>query len=383
MSVAKNLQKWKSAGLIDQATFDKITQYEQQASGNRFTRGMLWLGAFSIVLGIMAVVGSNWDAIPAYVKLAVHVLISVSLAMGIYWSIETGRNTLKEILLPVFAGFILAFFALMGQIYQTGAPLWQVAGAWLLMVSPFLFLYARARGTIVLWVIGYGCFAGTVLAAIGGKQYAVLSGVLMALLAMTPAFVGQAAALRERWEKWPEMLSLLFYVALVIAASSSQALWSWDVRPLAGDDRSFVLTTLGMGVMGAALMVWLRARRILVQHDYMIDVFFAVSLLAMYLPSFVPHDRFVGFSVIGALCFCAYWAFVGWIALRFHMQGILNLAISLIAIRLFIIYCEVFGSMLSTGIGLIISGLVLIGMVQGTRKIIARVNSYQKLKGGV
>ena len=45
-----------------------------------------------------------------------------------------------------------------------------------------------------------------------------------------------------------------------------------------------------------------------------------------------------------------------------HQTRLFNVATVLIALRLFGIYLEVFGSLLSTGAGLIVSGLVFLGL---------------------
>jgi hypothetical protein len=74
-------------------------------------------------------------------------------------------------------------------------------------------------------------------------------------------------------------------------------------------------------------------------------------------------------TLIGASIFMGYWAFIGWIALLNGMPKLLNLAVIVIALRLLIVYVEVFGSLLQTGFGLIISGVVLIALVGATRKV--------------
>jgi hypothetical protein len=59
--------------------------------------------------------------------------------------------------------------------------------------------------------------------------------------------------------------------------------------------------------------------------------------------------------------------------LRLGYRGLLNTAIVIIALRLVIVYIEVFGDLLSTGVGLIASGLLLIAIVWGTGKLIRKL----------
>ena len=64
---------------------------------------------------------------------------------------------------------------------------------------------------------------------------------------------------------------------------------------------------------------------------------------------------------------------IGWTGLRLGYRGLLNTAIVIIALRLVIVYIEVFGNLLSTGVGLIASGVLLIALVWGTRRLIHRL----------
>ena len=54
-------------------------------------------------------------------------------------------------------------------------------------------------------------------------------------------------------------------------------------------------------------------------------------------------------------------------------RGVLKLAIVVIALRLVVVYVEVFGSLLSTGVGLIASGVLLIALVWAAGKLIRKL----------
>ena len=54
--------------------------------------------------------------------------------------------------------------------------------------------------------------------------------------------------------------------------------------------------------------------------------------------------------------------FGGVVWLSGHMMQIVNLATAVIAVRVFVAYIEVFGSMLATGAGLIVSGVLLLAL---------------------
>jgi uncharacterized membrane protein len=73
----------------------------------------------------------------------------------------------------------------------------------------------------------------------------------------------------------------------------------------------------------------------------------------------VPHAPV---AMIGALGFVMVWALVAWCGYQAHAMQIVNLATAVIAARVFVAYIEVFGSLLATGAGLIVSGVLLLAL---------------------
>ena len=63
-----------------------------------------------------------------------------------------------------------------------------------------------------------------------------------------------------------------------------------------------------------------------------------------------------------ALVFIAFWAVVGWFVLRSGRRGAFAAAFAVIALRVFVFYWEVFGSLLSTGLGLIGGGVLCLAL---------------------
>jgi uncharacterized membrane protein len=73
----------------------------------------------------------------------------------------------------------------------------------------------------------------------------------------------------------------------------------------------------------------------------------------------VPHAPS---AMLGALGFVIVWVLVAWCGYQARAMQIVNLATALIAVRVFVAYIEVFGSMLATGAGLIVSGVLLLAL---------------------
>jgi uncharacterized membrane protein len=97
MRLKAQLQRWQIAEIIDAATVQRLEAYEESRHGFRFGTAMFGLGALAILLGVAAVVGSNWDAIPPTFKLLANTLMNLALTAGILHAIgRSGRSRAKS-----------------------------------------------------------------------------------------------------------------------------------------------------------------------------------------------------------------------------------------------------------------------------------------------
>jgi len=371
MSLKTQLQRWRTAEVIDAVTAQRIQAFEDSNQTFGFSAAMFGLGALAIVLGVAAVVASNWDAIPAAAKLAAHGALLAALAAGAFYAAQTGRAALREILLFLSFGLTLTGIALIGQIYQTGAPLWQALALWLLVASPFLFLLARAKFTVACWIASLWTTLGTagdsVERFLGPTHLDVAFYTLVPLLMIG---IGECKALRARWPTWPWMLTAGGYALIACAVSAAQLAWIDEF------DRDFWRRSANIfPAFCAALAVasaWMALRRAkwLEANSPVADLFLFASILVGFAPLLLRHPHW---PVVGAGVFMAYWALIGWSGSRLGSRGLLNLAIVVIALRLVVVYVELFGSLLSTGFGLIASGALLIALVWAAGKLIRKL----------
>jgi hypothetical protein len=94
----------------------------------------------------------------------------------------------------------------------------------------------------------------------------------------------------------------------------------------------------------------------------------AASLLALAVPRGTgPLER-----LVGALVYLALWSAVAATASRAGWRALFNTAIAMIALRLFLIYFELFYSLAFTGAGLMIGGVLLIALTWGWTRVVRR-----------
>jgi uncharacterized membrane protein len=371
MRLKAQLQRWQTAEIIDDATAQRIEAHERSKQGFRFSTAMFGLGALAMVLGVAAIVASNWDAIPATLKLVAHGVFNASLAAGALYAIQTDRTTAREILLFLLAGVTLTFIALMGQIYQTGAPLWQALALWLCIASPFLFFLARAKFTVACWILAFWTTLGTAAEAVEYHLWPLhLDLAFYTLVPFLMIPIGASKALRARWPVWPALLVAGGYVLIACAVSAAQVAWIDDFDYNVHEHRAHLFPAFFAALAASGGLLALRYTKYLEPAPLIPSLFLLISALAGFAPLLTSHPRW---PVAGAGIFMAYWALIGWTGLKLGYRGLLNAAIVIIALRLVVVYVEVFGDLLSTGVGLIASGALLIAVVWATGKLIRKL----------
>ncbi len=371
MKFAKRVEQWVEAGIIDSASAARIMAHEESRRGLTFVTAMLGIGGLAIFLGIAAIVGVNWDRIPGLVKILVHALINSGIAFALYHVIRQSKTgVLVDLLAGVLAGLTFTFIALVGQIYQAQEPTWKALALWLVLITPFLLSVARSQTLMRLWVIAllatYGFFVG--------DQIEKLDGLVRSLMIVMPPLVmiavGQTTWLRSRFDVAMTQLSVIGHIVMVAHVSLAQIVWrttdQWILYPL--PDNNILWEAFIISVVFALGIVGLRRAKLLIEMPQEIDILIVLSPIIGFLPMLGAHGDW---PVIGAGIVMAYWGYCGWVGIKAGYRRALDVAVGFIALRLVIVYVEVFGSLLQTGVGLIVSGFLLIGLVLGLRRIFA------------
>ncbi|MBM3222737.1 MAG: hypothetical protein FJZ47_02890 [Candidatus Tectomicrobia bacterium] len=220
----------------------------------------------------------------------------------------------------------LAALVLIGALASTGMAVY----------DPLLDFFGHDRQTKILVLTGLGS------AAVFGP---LLAASLPVLQRQRPAF----AALYAR----------LGWGLYVVAASIGVHVWYGSI-----DSNDVQNAWVGARVVGVglALALW-RVQGLSTRVDtrWLLPARLLLSLPAglIGLGCLLPHAPL---ELLGALGFVTVWALVAWCGYRAHAMHLVNLATAVLAVRVFVAYIEIFGSLLATGVGLIASGFVLLAL---------------------
>ena len=144
MFKAKQLDKLLQAGIISEEQKEQILNFENRKNTGFVSRLITLLGVFTIGIGIISVIASNWNNIGDAVKLVVMfaALFGCGISAGIYH--QKGAFEKCEKLLVVMFLLVAAAIGLIIQIYQLSGGKWySVLAIWFLVTAPLLFVSGK------------------------------------------------------------------------------------------------------------------------------------------------------------------------------------------------------------------------------------------------
>ncbi len=356
----RKLEIWLEAGLIYAGTAQLILDYESELSRPLCLWSLIGLGTLAIGLGIISLVAANWDEIPGLVRLSVHALLMAAISAGIYM-LQPHRGFLglylKDVLLFILAVLGATFFGHLGQVYQASSPLWQPMAWWLLLFSPLLLLVGRGWLISLLWVVA---FLGTGIAhwAWYYQQNGDPPSIYVALVTSLPVFALLAGIfvgnISRRGAFWSQVGQ--FALAAFIAAISIKLIGDgltegglFGAQGQAGE-----IAAIQLGLWSVAALVIYRFNR------SAINIGIAVILVAAGLTSFVSSIVQSTEPLVSALLFMTFWTAIGWSANHSGWRNVFQVVVAVVALRLIFLSFELASNLLSSGLGLILAGVITI-----------------------
>jgi uncharacterized membrane protein len=375
MKLNKKLKKWQENALINLEQSQAILIYEaqQQAKNHWFLYGFIILGAVVTGIGIISIIAANWANLSATMKIGADFALLALLAMGIfYFQTQRKKSIWTEVLLLSFQLLCLASIGLISQIYHSGGTWYHALLLWSIITLPIT-LYSKKYFAHFFWVTLF--LLGFVWSLVA--FYAQLLGLnaqgsdferkLTLVLLITPLFSIALAYIAEQFQY--QQLANTLRVWFIISALSSLVYadilyWSpfisWQELQ-AGFISEALFTPI---YMITGLLVGL----LLFKSDYralskIVLLTMVVLLLVLYHPQLLvsataEYERSLLAPVLIITILTLYAIHLG----ISEQQGLFNAITFLIGLRFLLIYFEVIGSLAATGVGLIISGLIIIGV---------------------
>lgn len=378
---ARKIAQWHDAGVIDAATRDRLLAWEA-AHARPLALWAVWgIGALAIGLGLVSIVAANWEEIPGLVRLAVHLALIAGLLAAMFWREQRlARKSPWAIEALVFtaAALGLTFFGHVGQVYQTSTPLWQPLAVWLVLFAPLMLLMGRSWPNAMAVLGGMVWCAwdyATAMTGYGaerdpGTMWLAWLGTVVALpvaFALAGGWM-RARSLRPDFWRQLEQLALAYAVALAsLACAVASAGGFGEAGLLAGGTASFAAGMVAAltGIAHYAVRPGVSGR--------MAATIITEAGIAIAMATLVDDT-----TVRAALVFFVLWAGIAAAALAAHWRGVFQLAVGVIALRLIILSFELAGDLLTSGFGLILSGVMILGVAWAAVRVSKRFAPHEE-----
>ena len=376
MSISKKLEIWQAQNLITAEQAKNISAYEKENRKPVLTLPLLGLGFFCIALGIASLISANWQIIPDIVKLGVDLALMIGLAVSIFYCNYKEKDIWFEGLLVLFCLMVLASIGLIAQVYQLQAPGLRAYFLWCVLVFPLVIISRR----IILPLIWLPIFTASTVDTLSNIYFfkelleiiehtfpfaISVCGILVF------AYMYRFVSYYFRTRLAPQIKAMKFWlgfdiVSLVIlmdfgASNMFSGIFYDDI--LDGDNyRSIlVISCLILANVGFGYFSY--------KYNYsrLLTCVLAILLGFSIIYMTLPDNRLI-LDMWGFLLTMSILSTVVAYALIKNRVKLLNIATACMAVRLFFVYLQIFGNMVTTGIGLIVGGILLLTLVYLTKK---------------
>lgn len=322
MRLSAKLEKWVDNKIITPEQRVRILELENQDNSHLFWKTAFIIAGMLMGLGICLIVAANWDVLPDGLKLIGDLILFAAVLYGVFQCIYRQERRWKEFFLILAFLMVGATIGLTGQIYNLDGGWQSFAMFWSLLSLPYVILSRSMTFNIIWLCLFFNLFDDGILEKILTYISDNLDGVIyVAALLSLLSYAGKKLdkAISSRLLLPKAFSALTMFIAYIVIFWGG-AVW-------------------GLGGNGSLLQSWLA-------HTFVFGFLFIRMLKAL------KEQNIQSF--------------------KHNAAGM--------EIYIFILFVSRFGDLLSSGIGFIIAGgliLVLIYLLKKTTASIKRMEIFK------
>lgn len=325
--IDKKIMTWEDAGLISKNQAEQIISFENNAKQPRLVLALLFLGIFIICSGIVSLIAANWDEISGWLKLIINFAVLAAISGGTYNAYSQGKKGWFEA--GLFAIFLMvgASIALVAQVFQLHSNIANGFLSWAIFTTPLILLSKKKLLSLFFVPILLFSFLAKI------EIWHILSRIFdyFEFLKYSPATVTGF---------------LIIFFGLATFALKHADDYFRNQQPIMVVSKAYMVFFMYVSAISGfiyALFImdyYIAYSSFKTMNNSIIDV--------IYMPTFFVLLAFLSTMV--------------WISHKQNLTKQLNTNIILIGLAFFAVYVRLFGNLITTGFGLIISGIVILGI---------------------
>ena len=356
-NINKKIDDWVSHQLITKKQAEKIINYEASKSGRSWILyGFSILGFTTIAIGIISLIAANWQLIPGDLKLLIDFLFLTLIALWVYSSWKQERFIMFEVSLVFFMLLCLASIGLISQVYHTGGELYEALLLWS-AITVGLALVSQKTFSPFIWSAGFllslnvAIFQSPTLQPIFQDRIAPVFMTLPVLCAFL-AMVSKKFNLKVQ----TKALNIWTFIMGISGLVTSEFYHSIETTYIYSDDLpAFIIGYILVIILSFLISMDTKYKKM--QKNLLLLVL--ISYLIPFHFAFVDIESQIVYAFSSIVILIMFSIFLASLQKRRLFQFFLIL----IGLRFFVLYCQEFGGMMTTGLILITSGALIIAMV--------------------
>jgi hypothetical protein len=269
------------------------------------------------------------------------------------------RGVVREALITSFGVLVLAGIGLVGQVYHLESDGYQGVFMWLLLILPVTLL-AQSRLLGNCWFVGLIVAVGMWVGSARAEE--VIKYRIFLACALPYVAVGVGYLIGSRAEFFSSAARIWGYAVILTAFSCAASVaWSYGVGgSVVGKLDAGALSLIPLGA--AIFASWAATIRSFDKRRWLTLAILALiwSSCLLILPP-LSFDLGRGSQILGCVLFLLPWSAAAAVAAAMERRRLFDAAALVIAIRFIVVYFQVFGSLAATGVGLIVSGALILG----------------------
>ena len=377
------IASWVDQGFISPEQAELILAHEGRSSGSErpwTLYGIAGIGVTALVTGVISLVAANWDEIAPWVKLSGYFLVQAAVGYAFYRN-AAKPGVVRETLLTLFAALFLAGIGLVAQLYNLHGDGWQALLMWVVITLPAVCL-AHSWVLVHLWIATL--FLTSVLWAGANPAAGISEFGRACVVATLPLLLIAIALWGEHVRPFNSHLrraALGWGIAVVMLVGTPLAnvLWHAPTDEFRPHLTYLALPWTALVMAAAGAWYWPQVKRDVRLAS--VGLLVACGVFATLPLFFGDSSESLGIKVLAAAGFFCTWVLAATTAAFAHRKRWFDLASLVIALRVVIVYFEVFGSLAMTGLGLIFSGIVILAIAFAWHRFRERVR--QQIGGAV
>ncbi len=357
MNITKKLNLWEQEGLLENSQKLAILDFEKKRSGSGLIQAFLRLGLFCIGMGILSFIAANWQEIHSSVKVIVYFILLSLTAFGIY----KFSNILCEGLVILYALLLLAGIGLAAQIFQLQSDNLSALLFWSVLSLPLVFITKRMLfPTIWLPVFLVSLFDVTKLYELPFfEKFAeyMPSGLLLFFAAVWSWFYIVADYTKQSSLSRAARFWMILGCVFLVILNDNMVYWDYYIGFINESQNYYPAFAALILASFPALFYFYMKKNML---------YFSCALI-MLASSFII--KFCSFPFVGFMLTMLLLVNIMFFAAKQRRIKLLNLASGLAGLRIFLLYVDLIGSLMDTGLGLLGGGVLLLLLCYVVKKI--------------